>query len=85
MIRCGKHHSKKFQSCKSCGLQMLYREAAPEKNLTTKIENKGNKVVTDTRAQGDSKTTQINVISSILSILTAHRCDRGQADLKANC
>lgn len=54
------------------------------KRLTTKVENKGNKVVTDTRAQGDSKTTQINVISSILSILTVYMCSHGKGDLKAN-
>lgn len=47
------------------------------KTLTSKVEDKGNEVVTDTRVQGDSKTTQINVITSILSVLCVYSYNHG--------
>lgn len=47
-------------------------------------EKKGNRVVTDMRAQTDSKSAQINVVSSILSIFTVYSCSHGYNLVKAN-
>lgn len=55
MIRCGKHHSKNFTVSKFVVYIYTTERQPLNKMLTTKVADKGNKVVTGTWAQGDSR------------------------------
>lgn len=72
------------KSFEVANLQMQYKEAGPAQKAYNQVENKGNKV-TDVRAQPDSKSAQISVVSNVLSIFTVYRCSHGYDLLKDNC